>query len=70
MLMNADLHVALNRLQGNRLSKPLSVQELILRSNALCGHSVGQVAHALNASIPEDLTRSKGFVGQLLYKII
>ncbi len=66
MLMNTDLHVALNCLQGNRLSKPLSVQELMLRSNALCGHSVAEVARELNTSIPEDLTRSKGFVGQLL----
>ncbi len=44
---------------------PRNVDELIQRTEILCGMTVGQLAKALNISIPSQPNYAKGFVGQL-----
>lgn len=45
---------------------PNTEAELRDRANRLAGHTLGEVANALNIDIPSDLRRNKGWVGNLL----
>jgi DNA mismatch repair protein MutH len=45
---------------------PYSEEELLIKSNKLIGVSLGQIAVELNISIPENLRKHKGWVGELL----
>ncbi|MBY5948706.1 DNA mismatch repair endonuclease MutH [Photobacterium rosenbergii] len=45
---------------------PKTEQELLTRANALAGMTLGELAHMANITVPPDLRRYKGWVGQLL----
>jgi len=45
---------------------PNTETELLRRAHRLAGMSLAQLAKALDLSVPENLSRSKGWVGQLL----
>ncbi|PSW08859.1 DNA mismatch repair endonuclease MutH [Photobacterium rosenbergii] len=45
---------------------PKTEQELLTRANALAGMTLGELAHMANITVPADLRRDKGWVGQLL----
>ena len=45
---------------------PKTEQELLTRANALAGMTLGELAHMANITVPPDLRRDKGWVGQLL----
>ncbi len=45
---------------------PPSEAELLSRASALAGRSLGHLAQGLQRPMPEDLTRHKGWVGQLV----
>lgn len=45
---------------------PANLSELLARCHALAGLTLGQVAAQLELTMPVDLKRDKGFVGQLL----
>jgi DNA mismatch repair protein MutH len=49
-----------------RRSAPPSIEALLLRAQALEGHSVGELAYALGAQIDANNTRTKGKVGVLI----
>lgn len=48
------------------IAPPETEQELLTRCQQLAGKTLGQVALALDVTVPEDLRRHKGWVGQLL----
>lgn len=48
------------------LHAPTTPDELMQRAYAIAGKSIAEIAHGLHKAIPADLTRAKGFVGQLL----
>jgi DNA mismatch repair protein MutH len=48
------------------LSTPCNEQELILRANQLYGKTFTELAQELNMSVPVELRREKGWVGQLI----
>ncbi|ORT49168.1 DNA mismatch repair protein MutH [Vibrio sp. qd031] len=48
------------------LSTPCNEQELILRANQLYGKTFTELAQEVNMSVPVDLRREKGWVGQLI----
>ncbi len=50
----------------HRISPPASEAELLQRAQALAGLSLAQLAHTLGGSVPADLRRHKGWVGQLI----
>lgn len=45
---------------------PHTLDELMTRAYALAGQSIGDIALRLKQRVPDNLTRSKGFIGQLL----
>lgn len=45
---------------------PKTEQELLTRANALAGMTLGELANMANITVPPDLRRDKGWVGQLL----
>lgn len=45
---------------------PATIDELMQRAEALAGLTLADVAHALNITVPENLNRDKGWIGQLL----
>jgi DNA mismatch repair protein MutH len=49
-----------------RRPPPVTLRELVVRAEALEGHSVAQVARALQMPLPAEPARAKGFVGTLL----
>jgi DNA mismatch repair protein MutH len=49
-----------------RRPPPRTRRELLLRAEALAGHTVGEVAAALTLPLPEAPGRAKGFVGTLV----
>jgi DNA mismatch repair protein MutH len=53
-----------------RMPPPQSIDELCVRAEALRGRMVCEVAQCLHASIPTDPRRSKGFIGQLVERIL
>ncbi len=48
------------------VTPPQSEQELMERCKAIAGKTLGCVAYELGLIVPDDLTRHKGWVGQLL----
>jgi DNA mismatch repair protein MutH len=49
---------------------PASLDELLARSLALAGLTLGQIAAQLQLAIPENLQKDKGWVGQLLEQVL
>lgn len=49
-----------------RISAPLTTDALMDRAYSLAGKTIGEIALQLHKPIPSDLTRAKGFIGQLL----
>lgn len=49
-----------------RKSAPQTIEQLMQRCQNIAGKSLGQIAQELNCPVPVDLTRNKGWVGQLL----
>lgn len=49
---------------------PSSKEELLQRCHALAGLTLGQIAKLSNVSVPPNLQRDKGWVGQLLEQIL
>jgi DNA mismatch repair protein MutH len=49
---------------------PQSESELMTRAFALAGKSLHDIALTFYESVPQDLTRTKGWVGQLLEKVL
>jgi DNA mismatch repair protein MutH len=49
---------------------PQTQQELLQRCHALAGKTLGQVAAELGEGVPEDLSRYKGWVGELLERYL
>lgn len=49
---------------------PQSEAELLQRCQAIAGQTLGQLAAGLNIAVPADLRRHKGWVGNLLEKIL
>lgn len=52
------------------MTPPGSEEELIARARALAGKTLGEVADVLSWPLPQDLTRAKGGVGQLLERAL
>ncbi|QIQ20300.1 DNA mismatch repair endonuclease MutH [Zophobihabitans entericus] len=48
------------------ISPPVNEQELLARANLIAGYTLGEVASYLNITVPADLKRDKGWVGNLL----
>lgn len=57
-------------IDGQRQPAPLSCEELVVRAHALEGISIGELAHAIGATIPAGRSSTKGFIGQLLEKAL
>ena len=53
-----------------RRPPPESLRELLLRAEALSGRSLGELAVALDVSLPEDPRRAKGIPGQLVERAL
>jgi len=51
---------------ANPLPPPLSEEELLSRCRAIAGQRLGDIAIGLGVTVPQDLRRDKGWVGQLL----
>ena len=45
---------------------PNTEQELLVKANALYGKTLGEIANVVNLSVPPDLLKNKGFVGELI----
>ncbi len=54
----------------NKPQPPLSQQELITRAQALSGMALGEIASNYGITIPENLTRNKGWIGLLLEHVL
>jgi len=52
------------------INPPLSLKELQMRVNELSGRTLGSIAQSLNIQVPINLQREKGWVGQLLEKVL
>ena len=52
------------------VSPPGSVDELMTRAGRLSGRTLGWIAAQHAFDVPEDLTRSKGWVGQLIESVL
>ena len=53
-------------LPKRRIFPPQSAEELLVRCGNLAGKTLGQIATELGVSVPDDLKRHKGWVGNLL----
>ncbi len=53
-----------------RMPTPQSIEELCVRAQALQGRMVCEVAQFLHVAIPKEPRRSKGFIGQLVERIL
>lgn len=51
-------------------SAPQSEADLLLRCQQIAGMTVGQLAAKLNRAVPQDLSRHKGWLGQLIEQIL
>ncbi|WP_439258105.1 DNA mismatch repair endonuclease MutH [Lonepinella sp. BR2271] len=49
-----------------KISSPLTEQALLQRANAIAGLTFAELAEELGISVPADLKRDKGWVGQLI----
>lgn len=48
------------------ISAPVSLDQLMQRAELIAGLSLGDLAQQLDLAVPKDLTRDKGWVGQLI----
>jgi DNA mismatch repair protein MutH len=48
------------------ISPPKDLGELLTRADAMAGLSLGQLAQGHGLTVPKDLTRDKGWIGQLI----
>lgn len=48
------------------INTPLTPEDLLERAYSLAGKTIGEIASQLRKPIPTELTRAKGFIGQLL----
>lgn len=53
-------------MKTHKPAAPISLNELITRANDIAGLSLGELADTYSMNVPEDLTRHKGWVGQIL----
>lgn len=51
-------------------ASPATLDELLARSTALAGMTLGQLAAQLQLTVPQNLQKDKGWVGQLLEQIL
>lgn len=51
-------------------ASPATLDELLTRSTALAGMTLGQLAAQLQLTVPQNLQKDKGWVGQLLEQIL
>lgn len=49
---------------------PKTVQELIDRFNKIAGFTINELSNLAKSQIPNDLTKDKGWVGQLIEKVL
>lgn len=49
---------------------PASLDELLQRCHAIAGMTLGQLAQSVQQSVPENLLKNKGWVGQLLEQVL
>ena len=52
------------------ITPPEDIDELMMRVKTIAGMSLSSLADSLNIAIPEDLRREKGWVGQLIEKVL
>lgn len=52
------------------ISVPNSLNELLTRANYLSGYSISTVADAFNLSVPADLKRHKGWIGNFIEHVL
>lgn len=60
----------LRGVKDGRDAPPRSVDQLMERASDLAGHTLGEVAEALDEDVPEDLRRNKGWVGTLIERAL
>lgn len=52
------------------ITPPEDITELMMRVKSIAGMSLSSLANSLNISVPENLRREKGWVGQLIEKVL
>lgn len=52
------------------INAPDNVEQLMQRVQTIAGMTLASLAHSINVEIPENLRREKGWVGQLLEKLL
>ncbi|MFT5521994.1 MAG: DNA mismatch repair protein MutH, partial [Enterobacterales bacterium] len=52
------------------ISAPENTEQLLQRVQTIAGMNLASLAQSLNIQVPEDLRREKGWVGQLLEKVL
>ena len=55
-------------IDGHRQPAPLSCEELVVRATALEGVTIGDIANAIGATVPEGRRSTKGFIGNFSKK--
>lgn len=55
-----------NNKPQSKISSPQTQDELLTRCEALAGKTLGQLAQEMNISVPDNLQRHKGWVGNLM----
>ena len=53
-----------------KITPPEDIKNLMMRVKVIAGMSLSSLAESLNVAVPEDLRREKGWVGQLLEKVL
>ncbi|MCP4414182.1 MAG: DNA mismatch repair endonuclease MutH [Gammaproteobacteria bacterium] len=54
----------------HEIPPPEDINQLIQRTRTIAGMNLSELAHFLNIKIPENLKREKGWVGQLVEKLL
>ena len=54
----------------SEISPPRDLQHLIERTHLIAGRSLSSLAQTVNVDVPENLMREKGWVGQLIEKVL
>ncbi len=52
------------------ITAPTNIDQLKSRVDSIAGHTLATLAHSINVNVPEDLRREKGWVGQLIEKLL
>lgn len=53
-----------------RAEAPASIDELLVRARSLSGRTLGELARQQGLAAPPDLRRAKGFVGELIERVL